>query len=46
MEGKPGPSGSTDANVEAVKQALEKAGIVFLGAKENRDAGPGVRLKK
>jgi predicted transcriptional regulator len=46
MEGEPGPSGSTEANVEAVKRALEEAGIVFLGAKENRDGGPGVRLRK
>jgi ribosome-binding protein aMBF1 (putative translation factor) len=46
MEGARGPEGSTEANVEAVRRALESAGVIFLQAKENRDGGPGVRLKK
>lgn len=46
MEGAMGPERSTDANVEAVRRALEGAGIVFLDAKQNKDGGAGVRLKK
>ena len=46
MESASGPSARTAANVEAVRRALEEAGILFLQAKENRDGGPGVRLKK
>lgn len=46
MEGPRGPEGSTEANVEAVRRALESAGIVFLDAKQSKDGGPGVRLKK
>lgn len=46
MEGVRGPEGSTEANVEAVRRALEGAGIVFLDAKQNKDGGSGVRLKK
>jgi transcriptional regulator with XRE-family HTH domain len=46
MEGAMGPERSTEANVEAVRRALEGAGIVFLDAKQNKDGGAGVRLKK
>ncbi len=46
MEGPRGPAASTAANVEAVRRALENAGVVFLKAKENKDGGAGVRLKK
>jgi transcriptional regulator with XRE-family HTH domain len=46
MEGAMGPERSTEANVDAVLRALEGAGIVFLDAKQNKDGGPGVRLKK
>jgi transcriptional regulator with XRE-family HTH domain len=46
MEGARGPSGSTEANIEAVRRALESAGIVFLEAKSVKEGGPGVRLKK
>ncbi len=46
MEGSMGPERSTEANVEAVRRALEGAGIVFLDAKQNKDGGAGVRLKK
>lgn len=46
MEGARGPSGSTEANVEAVRRALESAGIVFLEPKSNKDGGAGVRLNK
>lgn len=46
MEGAMGPERSTDANVEAVRRALEGAGVIFLEAKSSKDGGPGVRLKK
>lgn len=46
MEGAIGPDRSTEANVEAVRRVLEAAGVVFLDAKQNKDGGPGVRLKK
>jgi transcriptional regulator with XRE-family HTH domain len=46
MEGAMGPERSTEANVEAVRRALEGAGIVFLDTKQNKDGGAGVRLKK
>ncbi|WP_275574761.1 hypothetical protein [Vitreimonas flagellata] len=41
-----GPERSTEANVEAVRRALEIAGVIFLDAKVSKDGGPGVRLKK
>lgn len=46
MESARGPTGSTAANVEAVRRALEAAGVVFLEPKSNKDGGAGVRLKK
>lgn len=46
MEGARGPSGSTEANVEAVRRALESAGVIFLEPKSNKDGGAGVRLKR
>ena len=46
MEGRKGPSGSTEANVESVRRVLEGAGVVFLKAKSVKDGGPGVRLKR
>lgn len=46
MESERGPSASTPANVEAVRRALEEAGIVFLGPGANQDGGAGVRLKR
>jgi ribosome-binding protein aMBF1 (putative translation factor) len=46
MEGARGPESSTAANVDAVRRALEDAGIVFLDARSKTDGGPGVRLKK
>jgi hypothetical protein len=46
MEGPRGPAGSTEANVEAVRRALEIAGIIFLEPQSNRDGGAGVRFKK
>ena len=46
MEGTRGPSASTEANVEAVRRALEAGGVVFLAKEESKDGGPGVRLKR
>jgi len=45
MEGPLGPGRSTAANVEAVRQALEGVGVVFLNAGEVKNGGPGVRLR-
>lgn len=46
MEGAMGPERSTEANVDAVRRALENAGVIFLESKSTKDGGPGVRLKK
>ena len=46
MESERGPAASTAANVEAVRRALEDAGVVFLEPKEMKTGGAGVRLKK
>lgn len=45
MEGQQGPGRSSAANVEAVRRALEAAGVQFLEADEAGAVGPGVRLK-
>ncbi|MBA3068670.1 MAG: helix-turn-helix transcriptional regulator [Hyphomonas sp.] len=45
MESARGPSASTSANVDAVRRALEDAGVIFLEPRESKDGGPGVRLK-
>ena len=44
MEGALGPGRSSAANVEAVRVALERAGVTFLEAEETKPGGPGVRL--
>lgn len=46
MESERGPSGSTPANVDAVRRALEEAGVIFLASGMSSDGGAGVRLKK
>jgi transcriptional regulator with XRE-family HTH domain len=45
MEGPLGPGRSTAVNVEAVRRALEAAGVIFMDAGEVKSGGPGVRLK-
>ena len=45
MESQIGPGRSSAANVEAVRRALEEAGVVFLDADEASGVGPGVRIK-
>jgi predicted transcriptional regulator len=44
MESSVGPGRSSASNVDAVRQSLENAGVMFLSADEI--GGPGVRLKK
>ena len=44
MEGAVGPGRSSVENVEAVRRALEGAGVVFLDADEQVGVGPGVRI--
>lgn len=46
MEGPMGPDRSTEANVEAIRRALESAGIIFLDEGQKLDGGVGVRLRK
>lgn len=45
MESEAGPGRSSAANVEAVRRALETAGVIFLEADDASEVGPGVRLK-
>lgn len=44
MEGPSGPGQRSAANVEAVRQTLVAAGIIFIS--ENELGGPGVRLQR
>lgn len=41
---KVGPGRSSADNVNAVRRALEAAGVVFLEAGASAEGGPGVRL--
>lgn len=45
MESELGPGRSSAANVEAVRRALETAGVVFLDGDDTGAIGPGVRLR-
>jgi transcriptional regulator with XRE-family HTH domain len=45
MESDLGPGRSSAANVDAVRRALEAAGVQFLEGDETGMFGPGVRLK-
>ena len=45
MEGEVGTGRSSLANIQAVRRALEEAGVVFLDADEANGVGPGVRIK-
>ena len=45
MESAVGPGRSSVENVEAVRRALERAGVIFLEAPNEANAGPGVRLR-
>jgi DNA-binding XRE family transcriptional regulator len=45
MESELGPGRSSAANVDAVRRALETAGVVFLEGDDAGAVGPGVRLK-
>jgi len=46
MESQLGPGRSSAANVDAVRRALEKAGVLFLEADDANSVGPGVRLRQ
>lgn len=46
MESRLGPGRSSAANVDSVRRALEKAGVLFLEADDANAVGPGVRLKQ
>lgn len=43
LEAQPGPLAAQERTVEALRQALEAAGVIFV--QENGE-GPGVRLRK
>lgn len=45
MEGPVGPGRSSAANVDAVRRALENAGVMFLKGDDAGVLGPGVRLR-
>jgi predicted transcriptional regulator len=45
MEGTVGPGRSSVENVDAVRRALEEAGVVFLPGDDQTGDGPGVRLR-
>jgi transcriptional regulator with XRE-family HTH domain len=45
MESAAGPGRSSAANVEAVRKALESAGVLFIEADDAKAVGPGVCLK-
>ena len=45
MESEVGPGRSSAANVEAVRRALEAAGVIFLDADHANEVGAGVRLR-
>ena len=46
MESDKGPGKSAAENVEAVRHALQSAGVIFLADGDITSGGPGVRLKE
>ena len=45
MEGEVGTGRSSQANIQAVRRAVEDAGVAFLDADDANGVGPGVRIK-
>ncbi|ANL55072.1 hypothetical protein AMC82_CH03914 [Rhizobium phaseoli] len=46
LEGQPGALSAQSRTIEALKRALEEAGVVFQAAGETVGGGPGVRMSK
>lgn len=46
LEGQPGALAAQERTIEALKAALEAAGVIFQADSEMVDGGPGVRLAK